>query len=55
VALKIKVTKPDRSDFDNDGLIVYAAVPFKVNSFDPPNPYDSAPLYLDNFLCVYMG
>lgn len=41
------------TDYDQFGLMVYAAVPFKVDTFEPPNPYDSAPLYLDNFICAY--
>ena len=53
VPLKIKVTKPNKNDYDTLGLVVYAAVPFKVDTFEPSNPYDSAPLYLDNFICAY--
>ena len=53
--IKIKITKKVASDFDQYGLMVYAAVPVAIKSFAPKNPYTKANLYVSNFLCVYIA
>ncbi len=51
--MQIRVTKKTLSNNDQNGLVIYAGLPFLVENYAPPNPLLNGNLYLNSFMCIY--
>ena len=51
--LKAKVSNNKFPDLMNAGLSVLIAIPYQINGKPLMKPFEMAPLYMKNFVCVY--
>jgi len=51
--IQVKVSNNKFSDFLYSGLTVLIVIPYQINGQALMKPLEMAPLYMDNFVCVY--
>ena len=47
------IRKSIKTDYENEGIMIFAAVPYLVNDMVLSNPFNKGFAYLSNHICAY--